>query len=412
MKYIYTILIALAALCSSLHATISLETVQTRNLAQLKHATMKELKQLKKAAEKKQLQKIAYAIDAACNIQKEDPTIRLSLPELVYITLFIECEFPRSIQEKIYYVPEGSLQLPAAIEFDPATQKTFIHLKDSLGSGSQKNVKKSILYSRSKPEIVATSYMRSDNPRERYIHDLMKNEPGIAPLYTITEHTNNGVQEQLLICKHYKDGSLDRFLKENNHLSLQEKICIASQMLRGVQALHHKEIAHLDLKKCNFFIQKTQSKKKPYEVALGDLGWSQFAITLDEGPLTYCKSISNMAPEFYLQSYLEPDEYYAAELFSLGTLFYELLYEKKAPWYKHVKLNQNEKSRNNRYKNHVALVEKATQAKRKALSEKEKRGKKLSKQDQFEQIILQMLSIDPFARGSAKIVRKKLERIQ
>jgi serine/threonine protein kinase len=353
---------------------------------------------------------ISQAMQTARKIKQQDRRLRLSVKELTQVVLFIEKEFSHCIQNGKYYIPKGQYNLPASIEFDPATKHTFIHARNILGMGGNKVVRKSIMYNRSHPQVVASCRQIHSNPNEQSILRSLTNGKGIMPFYTALSHEEDGSMQEFLICKLYKDRSFDQFLEKNRKLPIRDKLIIASQMLQALETLHSRNICHLDLKKNNFLIQKNPSKKKPYEVALSDFGLSQPVDTLKGSPVDNLHSLLNRAPEAYLRSHFTKRDYYAAEIFSLGSIFYELLYGKEPTWFEHTDIQAA--SPDVRYAAHLQLLERGTLPIQKALLKKEKRGKSLTKQERFEKIILQMVHKDPSSRGSAKKLRIKLERIR
>jgi len=121
-------------------------------------------------------------------------------------------------------------------------------------------------------------------------------------------------------------GSLSEKIEEKRvsgqKFSEEELKKILRHSLKGLQYIHSKQMAHLDIKPENIFISKPMNGSEDEEVVykLGDLGhaysMNDGSISPEEGDCRY------MAPEFLLME-LDHSLLHKADIFSLGLSMYE-----------------------------------------------------------------------------------------
>lgn len=114
-------------------------------------------------------------------------------------------------------------------------------------------------------------------------------------------------------------GNLHDYQRKINKkaFSFSESCRILAQILNGTQAIHSRNIMHRDLKCENIFLLR--NKNNSYTCKIGDFG---FAKVVENTAKTTCGTVFYMAPE--VMSNLPYS--FEADLWSIGVIFYELLY--------------------------------------------------------------------------------------
>ena len=135
--------------------------------------------------------------------------------------------------------------------------------------------------------------------------------------YTIAE---TGGDTDIAVMSYYKDGSLDKLLAANT-LTMEQRMDILVQLLRGIAYLHHNNIIHRDLKPQNILILRQGGGYIP---KITDLGISK-----------QVKDRVNSVVENTLmggtQIYASPEQLQAteirnnADLWSFGVIAFEML---------------------------------------------------------------------------------------
>ncbi|MEM9137947.1 MAG: serine/threonine-protein kinase [Cyanobacteria bacterium P01_F01_bin.42] len=124
-----------------------------------------------------------------------------------------------------------------------------------------------------------------------------------------------------LILDYCDRGTFQDVLDEPGSLSLGLKLQLVMDILRGLKHLHHSGICHCDLKPQNIFL--SQGEHRIY-ARIGDFGSALASnVLINRHSLEYNAnpgSPAYMAPERF---YGEPS--YAADLYSVGIILYELL---------------------------------------------------------------------------------------
>lgn len=96
-----------------------------------------------------------------------------------------------------------------------------------------------------------------------------------------------------------------------------EALRILHQVMKGVEAIHNRNIIHRDLKCENIFLQR--NKNKGFTCKIGDFG---FAKVVENTTKTSCGTIYFMAPEV-----IEHRPYdRQADIWSIGVIFYYSLF--------------------------------------------------------------------------------------
>lgn len=140
---------------------------------------------------------------------------------------------------------------------------------------------------------------------------------------------------------------------------------------------------------------------------IADLGRAEYAKRLKGSLVQATKSYT--ALEGVHRSSLKTKDYFKTDVFAVGCVFYELFYNKKAPWQD---THYIDGSKHTVYKRHTELkhrIKHATKYRRKDLLEK--RRSQLSPKKKFECLILRMLHTTAEKRGTASELRHRMQKI-
>ncbi|TLM74410.1 protein kinase domain-containing protein [Microbulbifer harenosus] len=161
----------------------------------------------------------------------------------------------------------------------------------------------------------------SQNARDRIQQEArllaQLNHPNIVALYDVLEE-NGSVA---LVMEYIEGASLRAWMRERTP-SLQQKLSLLMQISLGLQQAHDLGIIHRDLKPDNILI--TENAKGQPTAKITDFGIAK-SQQLDEKTLTaenqLAGTVTAMSPEQILGKALDA----RSDLFSLGTIAYELL---------------------------------------------------------------------------------------
>ncbi len=335
----------------------------------------------------------------------------LQMDELIGLVEFIE-DFKCSGHVTETYLRKETTNLARTIEIDPLHKRIFIHLKSHntqiVGKGFHKYVTKSILYDREHPQLVATATTHdSDVTRsEVLLLEKFRNSEGIiAPIYVGQHAKKSGEPRFELITPLYNRGSLKSFLASNkNSIPLDVKITIAKDILAGSSKLNAMGYVNRDNNKGNFFIHE---ENQCFKAVVGDLGG--YTATLEEAltrkPLG--TSLRSSPPDLHRAFYegrLTAQDLLSCHVFSLGRLFFFLLFEKDVPWlatfhdYPLIRKLYKDRSNPDVLVEIDRLQQNITSYIQPRLDELMQKQEALTAEEQFEEMILQMLSTDPEVR--------------
>lgn len=161
----------------------------------------------------------------------------------------------------------------------------------------------------------------SDNARQRIQQEArllaQLNHPNIVALHDVLEEDGNIA----LVMEYIEGTTLRAWMREHNP-SLQQKLSLLMQICQGLLQAHDLGIIHRDLKPDNILIATSASGKVTAKITDFGIAKSQ---QLDEKTLTaenqLAGTVTAMSPEQILGKTLDA----RSDLFSLGTIAYELL---------------------------------------------------------------------------------------
>lgn len=364
-------------------------------------------------------EKVDLAIDAAKHIWKLSRHLGLIKPELFELALYIETKLPKKVEDGKIYLKKEKTGLARTIEYDPKSKQIFIHLKthgiDRLGKGWHKKVTKSIMYDVKKPELVANSTFMDDGKEEVASVKKLKNLPGLAHTYAITEHKKekSGQVVISIIQRLYNGGNLLPFLHNETSLSKKDVMLVARDLMQGLESMHDKEMVHRDLHGGNFLLERHKDEKTGKEVVS--------CVIIDLGQAKEAAEAKKEAPKVQIPHRFNPPEAFwrdktwidtkKIDVYAVGLNVYNLYFKTTASWavkdtfskIPHLSDDQKLKFR----KNLSDKMEKSLAKQQKKLDKKHN----LSVYDRFAKLILQMLHPDQNKRHSAAYFRHEIEAL-
>lgn len=368
----------------------------------------------RKIAIKARSSALLYAVDATSNFSKKKKPLLLPVGDFFQAALFIEANFPSFIARKQYYLPKQKTNLAVDLEYDPETQATFIvpdrNASSFLGSGAVKTVYKSILYDRAHSEVVARGQQSFIIARELEITKLLQGAPGIFDIKGFGYLKKHSVTGVTIYSKLYNPGAIRNAFKQQVKLSLQEKMQVALNILKGLDSMHRLKIVHRDLNAGNFLIDVPEGRPGNRKVVavIADLERSNYsrevAHSKVQGNSTYTP------PEGLFLKKMTGSKYYAADVYALGLVFYHLFYEKKPVWQDRSYVQDVPGPLSVRYRELVRRINQETRLRRLQLYAKKRAGT-ISVREEFEYMILRMVNPNPKGRGTAASLRKLMETL-
>ncbi len=335
----------------------------------------------------------------------------LAMHELIQLVEFIE-EVKKFEQFGETYLRKEATNLPRTIEIDPLHKRIFIHLKThnspAVGRGFHKHVTRSILYDTQQPTIVATAVTHDSEATRSEVALLEKfrNSEGIiAPIHVSQHVKKSGEPRFEIITPLYNRGSLKSFmLTSKNKVPLDVKISIARDILAGSSKLNALGYVNRDNNKGNFFIHQENGQ---FKAVVGDLGGytATFEDAFKKKPLG--TSLRSSPPDLHKAFYeerLTSQDLLSCHVFSLGRLFFFLLFEKDVPWletfhtYPLIRKLYKDRSNPEVLQEIERLNQSITSFIQPRLEELSQKREPLELEEQFEEMILQMLSTDPEVR--------------
>ncbi|MDB6080731.1 MAG: serine/threonine protein kinase [Chlamydiia bacterium] len=379
------------------------------------HVTSSEqLSLLRELADKKHSSELLFAVDATSAIQTKLHSIGVTLGEFLQIALFIESRLPQYIADGKNYLSYNRTSLPYTLEYDPETKNVFIVLDEMkanfLGSGAIKTVYKAVLYDRSHPQVVARGEQGYVIRRELEITKLLKDAPGIFEIKGFGQHPKIKKHGVVIYSKLYKPGALRNLFNKRITLTLHEKMSVALDILNGLESIHKLGIVHRDLNPGNFLIDISSGKPGGRKVvaAIADLERANYAKNVAHSKVQ--GAIGFTSPEGLFLQKMKGSDYFAADVYAVGLIFYHLFYEKRASWFNGSYVREVHIPLQTRYAQLVHRINRATKEKRQLLQKKRK-SLKITVNEAFELLILKMVHPDPKKRGTASELCQEMASI-
>ncbi|CAD8138489.1 unnamed protein product [Paramecium octaurelia] len=142
-------------------------------------------------------------------------------------------------------------------------------------------------------------------------------EQGNGEAYIVTSYYDESLNDCYFM-EFYNNGSLEQYTHSKYQvLSLRTKLFILAGIINGIDFLHYKQIAHLDLKMGNILIQKQLIPK------ICDFGEAKPFDQLQQDKCNFSRSLPYAAPELYNSNEITP----AFDLFSFGILMCNFVFE-------------------------------------------------------------------------------------
>jgi serine/threonine-protein kinase len=192
------------------------------------------------------------------------------------------------------------------------------------------NILKVVSGKRSKKEFLALKLIREEFIfdavyRKRFLDEgqIIDNldHPHIVKVLDRGEHNHN-----LFIAMELLEGqTLERVIQQKGVLSPGESLDIMLQILDALSVIHNAGIIHRDLKPGNMMLVKKGEKENFVKILDFGLAKTQSLSRVTETGMVV-GTLSYLSPEQLLNS-----EYsFASDIYSLGTIFYEMLTGEKA----------------------------------------------------------------------------------
>jgi serine/threonine protein kinase len=372
-----------------------------------------QLKKLKTFARNVKSTKLFRAARFALLIDAKKENLQLNPGELVQIVLFIESKLPKLIAKGEKFFQPAETGLKRALEYDPQTGKTFILLdgvKGSyIGEGCRKTVTKAILYNYEKPQIVARG-VQMLNARELRVSKILQGGAGLFKTRALTQRTEQGKELATIYSTIYNPGSFKTITEKGISFTLREKMKIVQGILIGLDTMHKRKVVHRDLGLGNYLISitKTQSGKRKVSAVISDFG-SSMEITRASRVIPQANTIYTAPEGLFFQNMLGAD-YYSTDIFAAGCAFYNLFYGEMPAWTNRRYLRITSKPVEQNYKELIEKIDSQTKVRRDVLGRKKVNGL-LTRDEEFEYLILRMVHPDHTKRGSASHLKIEMQRI-
>jgi serine/threonine protein kinase len=341
----------------------------------------------------------------------------ITLGDYLEMALYIETVFPQYIQTGNYYLSNEKNHLACDLEYDPETKYVFIVLpnctENFVGEGAYKVVQRAILYSPERPEVVARSIQMSKEKHELGFMKQLTGNRGIVDVVACTVFTEHHKKSRAIYSRLYNPGSLFDAFRKKEQFSLYEKVRIAIHLMRGLDVLSRQKIAHRDIATKNILVNipEGRSGRRHIEAAITDFGMSKRVEGTKSFGAVFQGHLSYLPPEGILRKNVSARYFYASDMYATGCVLYHLFHGRTAPWQNANYARNIHVPKKKRYLHQVRKLLLHTKYRTQYLKIK-KRSKMLTPKEEFEYCILQMVSISPKERGTARLHLKKLERIQ
>jgi ligand-binding sensor domain-containing protein/tRNA A-37 threonylcarbamoyl transferase component Bud32 len=201
---------------------------------------------------------------------------------------------------------------------------------EQIGVGGMANILKVVSGKRSKKEFLALKLIKEEFIfdevyRKRFLDEGQiidhLQHPHIVKVFDRGEHNHN-----LFIAMELLEGqTLEQVIQQTGGLSPGESLDIVLQILDALSVIHDAGIVHRDLKPGNIMLVKKKEKENFVKILDFGLAKTQSLSRVTESGMVV-GTLSYLSPEQLFNS-----EYsFASDIYSLGTIFYEMLTGEKA----------------------------------------------------------------------------------
>jgi ligand-binding sensor domain-containing protein/tRNA A-37 threonylcarbamoyl transferase component Bud32 len=261
---------------------------------------------------------------------------------------------------------------------------------EQIGVGGMANILKVVSGKRSKKEFLALKLIKEEFIfdavyRKRFLDEgqIIDNldHPHIVKVFERGEQNHN-----LFIAMELLEGqTLEQSIQQKGWLSPGESLDIVLQILDALSVIHHAGIIHRDLKPGNIMLVKKGEKENFVKILDFGLAKTQSLSRVTESGMVV-GTLCYLSPEQLLNS-----EYsFASDIYSLGTIFYEMLTGQKA------------------YNGETPL-----EVMQQMFKTEPKPPQTLKKDipDQLNSIVLKMMEKEPGNRPSAEVLKMTLQKL-
>jgi hypothetical protein len=323
---------------------------------------------------------------------------------------------------KTSYVKKTTNQLARSLIYDSATQEVYILSKRKVKilheEGTSKKVTSAIRLALTGPAEIAAQSVTLGEPSKRDLKDTrlemkyhmeLKNSPGIWPIYFWCDYTKvaagKKIQKVTALGKKAGGDLWHKYKKLTNN----EAIEVGHQLIQGLHAMHEKDLVHGDLKLLNALMKRENGR---ILAGLIDFGFT-FNVKKEAPTFIFDKgyygSIGFTPPEVFGKRPFRGD-YKKTDVWALGYMLYQLRFKAHPPWQKLLDRCYESKATVTRIETQEmdALVTKVIEE---PLSKLNQEKGPLSKDQQFERLIYNMMRHNPKERYSMAQALAEIEKL-
>jgi len=359
------------------------------------------------------LQKAIVASEKMIHLSKK---MGITQSDCLQLALYVEAELDTELKQFGPYRSLARTGLTNTVVVDPETKNTFIYLKNSndiRALGYQRCQTQAILYNNRKPKLVA-KFETDQNIDDEIAHlfELQGND-GICEAMYVTKHKKEEKTYTQVLSALYPYGTLlECMQRKGKRLSLQERIVLAVDIAKGLEVLHNKGYVHRNLGMHSFVVRKVKqpdSKRMRYQAACADLA-KMLPSKQAKGHTTQANSFYR-PPEGIVFESLDGQDFFAADLFALGTVFQHILTAKPAPWVDMAVLKDTKTPKDVLYETYKEKITKYRKKRFRTLVMKNWDRNNPPVSESFERLILKMIDPNPHKRGTVEEARQMLEQL-
>ncbi len=329
--------------------------------------------------------------------------------QLFDIVKFIETDLKGKTKNGRAYLRKEKTGLARTLEY--ANGRTFIHLKthgvELIGQGNHKRVTRSLMYANGGSTFVANCVGDNSVQHEGKILQRLKGLDGIAETYAVNSHKKkSGKLVHSIMMKHYNGRTVRTYECSPELLTPLEKVKIARDLMKGLENVHSKKVAHRDLYSTNFYVSKDGS----------DIS----TVLADFGEATSFDKAKKMVPRVEVPSrFICPEslvkekhrvDVRKIEAYAVGCSLYALYFGATPTWCEELTLNRKIRkySKNQKKK----LKQKLTRKIREDIKRKKaKILKSPGPYKEFGEVILKLIDPNPKLRFAPHAARTRCEEI-